>query len=54
MGSRAGLDGRKNLVRTGIRSRTVQSRSQSLYGLSYPYALATLLNSFYSDTSANE
>ena len=36
MDPRAGLDGRKNLVPTGIRSRTVQSRSQSLYRLSYP------------------
>ena len=35
MGPRAGLDGRKNLDPTGIRSRTVQSVALSLYRLSY-------------------
>jgi len=34
VGPRAGLDGRKNLVPTGIRSRTVQLVAQSLYLLS--------------------
>jgi len=32
---RAGLDGRKNLVPNGIRTRTVQPVAQSLYRLSY-------------------
>jgi len=36
VGPRAGLDGWKNLVPTGIRSRTVQTVAQSLYRLSYP------------------
>ena len=35
VGLRAGLNGRKNLVPTGIRSRTVQAVAQSLYRLSY-------------------
>ena len=35
VGPRAGLDGRKNLVPTGIRSRTIQPVAQSLYRLSY-------------------
>jgi len=35
VGPRAGLDGRKNLVPTGIRSRTVRPVAQSLYRLSY-------------------
>ena len=36
VGPRTGLDGRKNLVPTGIRSRTVQPVAQSLYRLSCP------------------
>ena len=36
MGPRTDLDGRKNLVPTGIRSQTVQPVAQSLYRLSYP------------------
>ena len=35
VGPRAGLNGRKNLVPTGIRSRTFQPVTQSLYRLSY-------------------
>jgi len=36
VGRRAGLDGRKILFTTGIRSRTDQPVAQSLYRLSYP------------------
>jgi len=35
-GRRADLDGRKNLVPTGIPSPDLPARSQSLYPLSYP------------------
>jgi len=36
VGPRAGLDGRKNLVPTGIRSPDRPARRKSPYGLSYP------------------
>ena len=35
MDPRAGLDGRKDLVPTGIRSQTIQPVVQSLYRLNY-------------------
>ena len=63
MGPRAGLDGRKNLVPTGIRSRTVQPGSSvgiatelpglQIVDIHYRIVCLLVLNKFFFCTSSN-